>query len=301
MSSEDRDRDAANPLGAVLRGVRVVSIALNVPGPVAVGRLTTMGGEVTTVLPPAGDPTQQLPALFEELHEGQRVVTLDLKDAGDRECMDGLLREADLFITAHRPSALARLGLDEAATRERFPRLCRVDVVGYPGADAEVPGHDLMFQAGHGLVRPGHLPVTLGADLMAAERVVTAALAVLRARDGSGAGVRTEVAISEAARALALPLRHGLTAPGGILRGGDVFYGIYPAAEGSVALAALEPQFRERLVRLLGISADPAVPSEFGPELMARLRERTAAEWEAWGREHDVPVAAMREATGPAS
>ena len=65
---------------APLAGVRVVTIALNLPGPVAAARLQELGADIVTVLPPSGDPVATLvPALYEELHRGQSVRTVDMK------------------------------------------------------------------------------------------------------------------------------------------------------------------------------------------------------------------------------
>jgi hypothetical protein len=53
-----------------------------------------------------------------------------------------------------------------------------------------------------------------------------------------------------------------------------------------VAVACLEPHFLARLTGLLGVPADA--------EALARaFRARTATEWEAWGREHDLPLVAV--------
>ena len=69
-------------------------------------RLTALGADVSTVLPPAGDPLQQLAgAYFEELHHGQAVVHLDLKDPAGRARLDELLAVADVLLTSSRPSA----------------------------------------------------------------------------------------------------------------------------------------------------------------------------------------------------
>lgn len=45
---------------APLAGVRVVTIALNLPGPVAAARLQELGADIVTVLPPSGDPVATL-------------------------------------------------------------------------------------------------------------------------------------------------------------------------------------------------------------------------------------------------
>jgi alpha-methylacyl-CoA racemase len=41
---------------STLRGVRIVSLALNLPGPAALMRLAKMGASCTKVNPPQGDP-----------------------------------------------------------------------------------------------------------------------------------------------------------------------------------------------------------------------------------------------------
>ena len=95
-----------------LDGIRVVSLAVNLPGPLAAARLAAMGATVTKVEPPDGDPLQRYASgWYAELTQGQQVLTLDLKDRADRTQASRLLADADVLLTAMRPSALARLGL----------------------------------------------------------------------------------------------------------------------------------------------------------------------------------------------
>ncbi|MFB9732069.1 CoA transferase [Ornithinimicrobium kibberense] len=270
-----------------LQGTTVVTVAVNLPGPLAAARLAGLGAQVTTVLPPGGDPLEHYqPDWYADLHRGQELVTLDLKREDARERLDTLLADADVLITSSRPSALRRLGLDFGTLHERHPRLCQVDVVGSPGRRAELPGHDLTYQAAVGLVRPPHLPATLAADLHGAERAVGEALAALLRRTRTGVGSRREVALEDAAAAMAEPAVRGLTAPGGLLGGGLPGYAVYPAAEGHVALAALEPHFLRRTAEALGVETT----HEAFAEVFSR---RTAQEWATWAAEHDVPLSAV--------
>ncbi len=275
----------------VLQGFTVVSLAVNVPGPVAAARLRTLGAHVVKVEPPAGDPLETYSAAwYRSLAEGQVVVRLDLKDAAQRARLDDLLADADLLLTSSRPAALERLGLGPAALRGRFPRLCQVAIVGYPGERRDHAGHDLTYQATLGLVDPPALPRTLLADLAGAEQAVAAALALLLGRErGQGSGY-AEVALSDAADSFAAPLRHGATAPGGLLAGGNPAYGVYRAREGWVAVAALEPHFLERL------RAELELPEVDRDTLERAFRTRTAEEWETWADERDLPLAAVRGA-----
>src|SRR5689334_21257410 len=109
---------------SLLQGIKIVSLELNAPGPVAAQRLTQLGAEVTKVEPPAGDPAgKAAPEWYKALRSGQTVLRLDLKDAAGKACLDDLLAKSDLLLTSFRPSALRRLGLDWGELHARHPRL----------------------------------------------------------------------------------------------------------------------------------------------------------------------------------
>ena len=272
-----------------LAGVRGLLLAVNLPGPLAAARLHALGAAITKIEPPEGDPlAAACPAWYAALHAGHTVERLNLKKAADRVRLDSLLATSDLLITALRPAALARLELDWATLHARYPDLSQVAILGYPGPAADRPGHDLTYQAELGLLQPPHLPRALLADCAGAEQAVSAALALLLAQARGQGSHSAEVTLAGAADAFAAPLRYGLTAPGGVLGGGLPGYGLYAAADGWVAVAALEPAFRQRLEATLG-----------GPltydALAAFFRSQSADAWAAWGRDHDIPVAAVRE------
>jgi alpha-methylacyl-CoA racemase len=272
-----------------LDAVSVVSLAVNVPGPTTAARLLALGASVTKIEPPAGDPLATAhPAWYDELRAGQQVLKLDLKQEADRTRLEGLLETADLLLTSNRPGALARLGLAWAELHARFRRLCQVAIVGYPAPDQERPGHDLTYAAEHGLLVPPDLPRTLVADLGGAELATTAAVALLLARERDGEAGYAEVALADAASSFAAPLRHGATTPGGPLGGGSPGYGLYPARGGWLAVAALEPHFQQRLAEQLGLD------ELTHDALTTAFRARTAEDWEAWGREHDLPLCAVQ-------
>lgn len=272
----------------LLAGIRVVSIAINLPGPAAARRFAQLGADVVKVEPPSGDQMQQLSApYYRELAQGQRIVTLDLKSPQGRAGLDELLAQADLLITSHRPSALARLGLDWDSLHTRFPKLGQVAIVGHPGPDAETAGHDLTYQAVSGTLQPPLMPRVLLADLAAAERAVADGLAIVLAAQRTGEGRFREIALSDVAATMAEPVRHGLTAPDGILGGALPGYAIYAASDGHVALSSLEPHFWKRTQDALQVEGTRE-------ELTSIFSSRTADEWEQWAREHDIPLAAVR-------
>jgi len=132
------------------------------------------------------------------------------------------------------------------------------------------------------------LPRALIADLGGAEEAVSAAVALLLARERGQEAQSTSVSLAEAAAHFALPYTYGLTTPSGILGGGWPGYNLYRAATGWVAVAALEPHFAERLVRELGIES---LTSEV---LAEAFGARTADEWENWAIPRDLPIRAVR-------
>jgi len=270
-------------------GVTVVTLAVNTPGPVAAARLSELGAGVTKVEPPAGDPLELVSrSWYEELRSGQTVVRLDLKTERGRAELGGLLAGADVLLTSHRPAALERLGLAWAGLHARHPRLVQVAIVGHGAPNQHVAGHDLTYLAGRGLLAPPELPRTLIADLGGAERAVSAALGLLLARERGEEAGYDEVALAEAADCFAAPLRHGLTAAGGVLGGGLPLYGLYRAREGWIALGALEPHFQQGL-------RDGLELTELTREgLEQAFAAKDAEEWEGWARTRDLPLEAVR-------
>lgn len=269
-----------------LNGLRVVSLAVNLPGPLAAARLAGFGATVTKVEPPAGDPLAAvLPRWYAELTEGQQVMTLDLKDRRGRERLDVELADADVLITSHRPSALRRLDLN--GVHLRFPGLTHVEIVGHAGDDAEAPGHDLTYQAVHGTLTPPVMPTVPVADMLGAERAVTAALLGIAECRKAGAGQHYRVILDEAAAFAGAAVRHGLTGEGAPLGGANPAYRIYRTADGHIALGALEPHFWARTCELLDVSGS-------GDELERVFRTRSTADWEALARQADIPLAGIR-------
>jgi crotonobetainyl-CoA:carnitine CoA-transferase CaiB-like acyl-CoA transferase len=277
---------------AALAGIRVVSIAPNLPGPACARRLADFGASVVKVEPPdamGGDPMRQYArSYYDELHQGIEIRSLNLKSASDRATLDELLAHADILLTSQRDAALERLKLDWNALSARFPRLCHITIVGSDaGNDA---GHDLTYIAAAGLATPPQLPVTLIADLAGSERAVTATFAALRLAQQTGRGHRLVVSLETAANAFAGPHQHGLTRQGGLLAGRHPGYNFYEAIDGWVALAALEPHFAARVEMASGVAFTQ-------PALSKYFCQHGVGHWAQWAREHDVPLATIPSPT----
>lgn len=271
-----------------LEGLRGVSLAINIPGPVAARRLADMGMCFIKVEPPSGDPLRHMDArCYDEMTAGMEIITLDLKAPEGRARLDELLAEADVAFSATRPAALARLGLAPEDITARFPRLCWVAITGFAPPNENEAGHDLTYQAALGTIDPPHMPRVLLADMAGAARATEEALALLVQRARTGKGGYVYAALADAAHDFAVTIRYGVTTPGGLLGGGLPNYTIYPTAQGHLACAALEPHFLQRLMQELEITT----PGR--DTLAAVFLQRTAREWEDWARERDLPLAAI--------
>lgn len=274
---------AVAPDPPALAGIKVVSLAGNVPGPVAAWRLASMGATVTKVEAPAGDGLKAVgPGWYDELVAGQEVIVLDLKDTEDRAALETRLADADVLLTAMRPSALARLGLVASAQRHG---LVLVEIVGYDGDRAEEPSRDLTFQALHGTINPPQIPMVPIVDLLAAERAVSATLAGLRRRTPDVPSPRERVVLDEAAFDAAAGIRHRINGPGDPLGGGLPNYDIYRTSDGYVAVGALEPHFAQRLSDAIGDTREA---------LEGRFASQPSEHWESLGRTLDIPIVAVR-------
>lgn len=301
-----------------LRGVRIVSLALNLPGPAALMRLCAMGAHCTKVEGPLGDPMgHYAPAAYAQMHAGMQHLTLDLKTPVGLAALHAELARTQVLLTSFRPSALAKLGLDWHSLHARYSGLSMVSIVGSPGARAEEPGHDLTYLAEHGLVTGTDLPATLYADMAGSLMAVEAVLqAVLLQRthpaaspaahtDASPAahtdanqasGSHHEVALSSAAAYLALPRSWGLTQPTGAVGGAHAGYQVYPCLDGRVAVAALEPHFAAALCRVAGIAPverSTMAHSATRQALATFIAAQTCQQLGSLAAAHDIPLYCM--------
>lgn len=286
-----------------LAGLRVLSLALNLPGPAAFMRLKNMGATCVKAEPPApkaapagssGDPMGQYnPKAYATMHDGVKVMSIDLKTDKGQAALHKELARTDVLLTSFRPSALEKLQLGWKGLHKRYPGLSVVAIVGAPGVRAEEPGHDLTYLADAGLVTGLELPATLFADMGGALMASEAVLKAVLVQKTSGKGSFQEVALSEAAAWLALPRSWGLTQPSGAVGGAHAGYRVYPCKDGRVAVAALEPHFAAALCAAAGLSTTDS-RALFKPDthaaIAAFLKGRTRTQLDRLAVEKDIPL-----------
>ncbi|WP_071675319.1 CaiB/BaiF CoA transferase family protein [Nioella nitratireducens] len=192
---------------APLSGKLVIALEQAVAAPFCSSRLADAGARVIKVeRKGVGDFARAYDtaangesAYFTWLNRGKESVALDIKAAEDRDILLKMLENADVFIQNLLPGALAKLGLDSASLRERFPRLVTCDITGYgeDGPRRNAKAYDLLVQCESGLASvtgtpdgPGRVGVSVCdiATGMTAHAGICEAL-IGRERTGKGSGV----------------------------------------------------------------------------------------------------------------
>lgn len=290
-----------------LKGVRVLSLALNLPGPAALMRCKAMGAACVKLEPPppqgaakgiSGDPMSQYnPAAYDALHAGVRITAADLKTEAGQKALHRELAKADVLITSFRPSAIEKLGLNWQQLHKRYPALSQIAIVGSPGERAEEPGHDLTYLAENDLITGLDLPATLYADMGGSLITSEAVLQATLNQRTTGKGVLIEVALSDAAAYLALPRHWGLTKPEGPVGGAHAGYQVYACKDGRVAVAALEPHFAKRLCEAAGlrdVDAGTLLKPAARKTIAAFLLSKTRRQLQQLAAVLDIPLHALK-------
>ncbi|MDI3406636.1 CaiB/BaiF CoA transferase family protein [Streptomyces cavernicola] len=313
---------AAEGQNGPLSGVRVVELAGIGPGPFAAMLLADLGADVVRVDRPGGGGLAIDPA-YDITNRNKRSVLVDLKSPeGPAQVLD-LVERADILIEGYRPGVAERLGVGPEECHARNSRLVygRMTGWGQEGPLAQSAGHDIGYIAITGTLgmigRPDEapaIPANLVGDFAGGSLyLVVGLLAALQHARGSGEGQVVDAAIVDGAAHLASMI-HGMLAAGGwqdrrgsnLLDGGCPFYGNYETADGGhMAVGALEQQFYDEFVTLLGIAeqapprGDLAAWGELRDTIAAAFKTRTREEWTAVFAGTDAcvaPVLSLREA-----
>ncbi|MGU7775798.1 CoA transferase [Burkholderia sp. MR1-5-21] len=155
--------DAPRPLA----GVRVLDLTRIIAGPVAGRTLASHGAQTLLVNSP------QLPniaPLVIDNGRGKRSAWIDLRERAGVDELDRLARDADVFLQAYRPGALAARGFAPDALAASRPGIVYVSIsaYGHAGPWSRRRGFDSLVQSASGIAsreqhaahadRPRHLP-----------------------------------------------------------------------------------------------------------------------------------------------
>ena len=252
-------------------------------------------------------------------------MIVDLKSPDGPTRVLDLAGRADILIEGYRPGVAERLGVGPEPCLARNPGLVygRMTGWGQDGPLAHRAGHDIAYIALTGTLgtigepdRPPAVPANLLGDCAGGSRyLVVGVLAALHHARAGGTGQVVDAAIVDGTSHLSAML-HGMLAAGGwqdrrganLLDGGCPYYGTYETADGGyMAVGALEPQFYEEFVTLMGLPEhagdlkDRTRWGELREAVAARFKSRTRDEWTALFEGSDAcvaPVLSLREAPG---
>ncbi|HVL64552.1 MAG TPA: CaiB/BaiF CoA-transferase family protein [Actinomycetota bacterium] len=309
-----------------LDGVRVLDLTRLLPGGFATLLLADLGADVVKVEEPQkGDYIRWTPPLVGDvaaphiaLNRNKRSLTLNLKEPRGRDLLLALAGSFDVLVESFRPGVLDRLGVGRAELAEKNPRLvyCAITGYGQDGPRAAAAGHDADYIGYGGVLGingpedgPPVLPGVQIGDLGGGMSAVIAILAALLRRERTGGGAVCDISMLDtvvswlsihAAEFVATrnpPLREQMH-----LSGRYPCYRVYPAADGYLAVGALEPQFWSALCRALerpDFEGDAFATGERRAEVIGELealfQTKTRSMWMETLAEVDACVAPVND------
>ncbi len=269
-----------------LAGLKVVEMAGLGPTPFAAMWLADMGADVVRIERPNLKPL--IPMRHDFLNRGRDFIAIDLKDTKGVDAARALINRADMLIEGMRPGVMERLGLGPEEFTASNPALIygRMTGWGQTGPLAQTAGHDINYIGLTGALHaigPAENPVPplnlVGDFGGGAMYLVAGLLAALHAVRASGIGQVVDCAITDGTCHLGAMI-HGMAASdvwqdrraANLLDGGAPYYATYQCACGDfMAVGALEPQFYEVFVTLLGLDVE-ALPNRLDQANWPQLR-----------------------------
>lgn len=312
-----------------LSGLKVLELASFIAGPYCAMMLADQGADVIKVeRPGTGDENRTEPpfingesAPFMLWNRNKRSVTLDLKNAADKERFLALVDDADVLIENYRTGAMERLGLGFEALSRRNPRLVYASVSGYgrTGEFATKGGFDLILQGFTGLMAltggekegPHRLPIPV-CDIAAGLYLSFGVVAALQARERTGKGQHVETSLFEAGLSLQLYEAAAVFATGtapaklGQKHRGVAPYQIFRTGTDHVTIGVAQQNFWIKFCSILGrpkLTDDPRFASnanrvanidELVPMIEAELAKQPASHWLAALEEAGVPCGVIQ-------
>jgi crotonobetainyl-CoA:carnitine CoA-transferase CaiB-like acyl-CoA transferase len=254
-------------------------------GPYGTMMLADHGALVIKVEPPEGDMTRQagpfrkddsqqvLGGYFQSIDRNKQSVCLDLKTDAGRRALKALVRDADAVVENFRAGVMERLGVGYETLREENPRLVYGALRGFgdvrTGASPynEWPAFDVIAQAMGGIMAitgaDGLTPTKVGpgvGDIVPGAMLAFGVLAAVHHARRTGVGQFVDVSMVDAILAVCERMVwqnsvQGLVpGPEGNHHPFLCPFGIFPAADGFIALAAQQDDFFRTLCAAIDAS-----------------------------------------------
>lgn len=267
----------------ILHGVRVLDLSRMLSGPYCTMMLADHGAEVIKIESSAGDtsrgngpfraddPDHDWAGYFVSLNRSKKSVALDLKTDSGVAAFRALAATADVVVENFRPGVMERLGLGYESLAELNPGLVYGAIRGFgdprSGASpyADWPSYDVVAQAMGGIMSltgpDGDTPTKVGpgvGDIFSGLMMAFGIIAALRQAESTGQGQFVDVAMYDAMISLcerAVYLHDFTGSVPGPEGNGHPFlapFGLFPAADGAVALGIVDDAFWRALAGAMG-------------------------------------------------
>jgi crotonobetainyl-CoA:carnitine CoA-transferase CaiB-like acyl-CoA transferase len=250
-----------------LEGLTVLEFAQYMAAPAAGLRLADLGARVIKIeRPKSGEGGRQIAIknlfvdgdslVFHTINRNKESFAADLKNPKDLAAVKRLIARADVLTHNFRPGVMEKMGLNWKSAQQLNPRLVYGEVTGYgsEGPWKDKPGQDLLVQSLSGLTwlsgnaDQGPVPMGLAVvDILCGTHLAQGILAALIRRAKTGRGAHVEVSLLESILDFQFEVITTHLADGGRLpQRSKRFnahaylaapYGIYPTADGYLALA----------------------------------------------------------------
>jgi crotonobetainyl-CoA:carnitine CoA-transferase CaiB-like acyl-CoA transferase/flavin reductase (DIM6/NTAB) family NADH-FMN oxidoreductase RutF len=299
----------------ILKGVRVLDLSRMLSGPYCSMFLADHGAEVIKIEGDDGDtsrkngpyraddPDQHWAGYFVSLNRGKKSIRLDLKSPEGKADFRAMAAAADVILENFRPGVMERLELSYESLAAQNPKLVYAAIRGFgdprTGASpyGEWPSYDVVAQAMGGLMSmtgpDTRTPTKVGpgiGDIFAGMMMSFGILAALREADATGRGQFVDVAmydamISMCERMVYLQDMTGMV-PGPEGNGHPFLapFGLYPAADGHVALGIVDDSFWQVLTAAMSrpeLGSDCRFATRAGRAKHAVEINRIVSEWSA--------------------
>src|SRR5215470_12435182 len=309
-------------------GIRVIDATHVLAGPFATYQLALLGADVIKIEHPDNPDQSRLAGTDRELNRRQmgtayltqasnkRSLTLDLKQARDRDILKKLVLTADVFVENYRPGAFEALGLgyEELAAINPCLIYASFSAFGQHGSRGVQTAYDHVIQATSGIMAmtgtPEINPLKFGSPAVDYATGATGAFALSaalfqRARTGKGQRIdmaMLDVALSLMSSHLAGYLRNGAHPKPSGNNHAYATNSAYRAKSGLVMLGASNLRQQNRLWTLLerpDMSKTTNEEREADREREAAVLSeimltRSADEWEVFLQARHVPAARVR-------
>jgi crotonobetainyl-CoA:carnitine CoA-transferase CaiB-like acyl-CoA transferase len=272
------------PPSGPLQGLKILDFTQALAGPFCTQQLSDLGAEVVKVEALDGgdltrgsgpfheaDAEHRYSGYFQSINRGKQSIAVDLKSPDGVALIKRLVPDFDVVVENFRVGVMDRLGLSYETLAALNPKLVYAAIRGFgdprTGASPYVdwPAYDVVAQAMGGMMGitglAGGTPIKIGPGVGDTVPALYAALgvvsAVLHARE-TGEGQFLDVAMTDAVLGVSERIVHqhsfGHQTPGpeGNHHPFLLPFGVYPAADGFVALACPGEAFFRGLVGALG-------------------------------------------------